>query len=259
MTTEIYEKLFVMIIEKVVVIIPTYNEADVIEDTLLAISEIRASINDFDIHVLIFDSASTDATQAIVTNIQKTTPWLHLQTEPRKSGLGSAYMQAMQYALTELLADMVIEFDADLSHQPKYLIPMLEKIKTHDVVLGSRYVQDGQIPSNWGWRRKLISVLGNQIARIILTPQYKDFTSGFRITRRMVLQDVLGEKFLSSQYAYKLQLLWLLHKSEAKICEYPIVFIDRIKGQSKLPANSIVDSLRVLLILRFYEIKRFLV
>ncbi|MDP3705823.1 MAG: polyprenol monophosphomannose synthase [Legionellaceae bacterium] len=246
-----------MTFEKVVLIIPTYNEAAVIEDTLSAIAEIRTSITDFDIHVLVFDSASTDATQTIVAGLQVNYAWLHMQTEPQKSGLGSAYRQAMEYALTALLADMVIEFDADLSHQPKYLIPMLEKIKTHDVVLGSRYVQDGQIPSDWGWQRKFISVFGNQIARIILTSRYKDFTSGFRITRRNVLQQVLSEQFISSQYAYKLQLLWLLHKSQAKIYEYPIVFIDREKGQSKLPANSIVDSLRVLILLRFYEIKRF--
>ncbi|MDP3561349.1 MAG: polyprenol monophosphomannose synthase [Legionellaceae bacterium] len=247
-----------MNVEKVVVIIPTYNEAEVIEDTIAAISKIREAITDFDIHVLVFDSASVDKTQTLVLHLQQTYSWLHLQTEPQKSGLGSAYMQAMHYALNSLSADIVIEFDADLSHQPKYIAPMLERAKTHDVVLGSRYVPDGQIPNDWGWQRKFISVLGNYIARFILTSKYKDFTSGFRITRRAVLQQALDEQFLSNHYAYKLQLLWLLHKQHAKICEYPIVFVDRVKGQSKLPANSIIDSLRVLFILRFQEIRRIL-
>lgn len=245
--------------EKVIIIIPTYNEADVIEETLCAICEIRSQIHDFDIHVLVFDSASVDATQSIVTRLQNESSWIHLQTEPKKSGLGSAYMQAMHYALTDLMADIIIEFDADLSHQPKYIAPMLEKIKNHDVVLGSRYVKHGSIPKDWGWQRKLISTLGNYIARFVLTSQYKDFTSGFRITRRAVLQKALSNHFFSSQYAYKLQLLWLLHKHEASIYEYPIVFIDRVKGQSKLPANSIVDSLYVLLLLRLQDLKRIFV
>jgi len=244
--------------EKVVIIIPTYNEADVIGETILALADIRAMIHDFDLDVLIFDSASKDTTQAVVTELQAQFTWLHLQKESHKSGLGSAYMQAMQYALATLSADIVVEFDADLSHQPKYLLPMLERIKTHDVVLGSRYVPEGSIPKDWGWRRKIISILGNQVARLILTTQYKDFTSGFRMTRRAMLQEVLGEQFISNHYAYKLQLLWRLHQCQATICEYPIVFVDRVKGQSKLPANSIIDSLRVLLILRSYEIKRFL-
>ncbi|MDF1757111.1 MAG: polyprenol monophosphomannose synthase [Legionellaceae bacterium] len=241
--------------EKVVIIIPTYNEEEVITETIKAISEIRNQAEGFDIHVLVFDSASTDDTQAIVVNLLKVYPWLHLETEPQKSGLGSAYIQAMKYALSRMQADIVIEFDADLSHQPKYIVPMLSKMNTHDVVLGSRYVVDGSIPNDWGMRRKLISIVGNQIARMILTGKYKDFTSGFRITRNFFLKNILEDDFISDHYAYKLQLLWMLHKNGAKICEHPIEFIDRTKGQSKLPANSITDSLRVLFLLRLKSIK----
>lgn len=244
--------------EKVVIIIPTYNEAMVIQDTINAVFKATQSIANFDVHVLIFDSASTDDTQKIVKNLAIDNPRLHLKTELKKSGLGSAYLQAMHYALNELAADIVFEFDADLSHNPKYIEPMLETIKTCDVVVGSRYVPGGSIPSDWGWHRKLMSVLGNWIARLALTTIYKDFTSGFRATRRQVLNKVLPKQFLSSQYAYKIQLLWLLHQYKAKIREYPIEFVDRQKGFSKLPANSIIDSLRVLFILRYYEMKQYL-
>lgn len=247
-----------MIIEKVVIIIPTYNEAAVIEDTLTAIFEETQSIAHADIHVLVFDSASIDDTQRIVTNLQLVNDNLHLKTEVKKSGLGSAYLQAMHYALTELSADIVFEFDADLSHKPEYIAPILEKIKTCDVVVGSRYTKGGSIPSNWGWHRKFLSVLGNYVARAVLTTAYKDFTSGFRATRRHALQTALPDKFLSKQYAYKLHLLWLLHKNKAIICEYPIEFVDREKGLSKLPANSVFDSLRVIFTLRFFELKRYL-
>lgn len=238
---------------KVVIIIPTYNESLSIEETLQHVFQHTESIQNKDVHVLIFDSASTDNTQEIVRGLQATYSKLHLKTEPKKSGLGSAYLQAMRYALSDLAADIIIEFDADLSHQPKYIAPMLEKIDNHDVVLGSRYVRGGQIPDDWGWHRKFLSVLGNYIARFILTPKYKDFTTGFRATRRDALLQVLPEKFLSSQFAYKLELLWLLHKNKSNVFEYPIVFVDRKNGQSKLPTNSIVDALRVIFTLRFQK------
>ena len=247
-----------MSIEKAVIIIPTYNEALVIENTLFKLFEATQSITTHDVHVLIFDSCSKDETAPIVRRLQASYPKLHIITEPEKTGLGSAYLQAMRYALTELSADVVVEFDADLSHQPKYLAPMLEKLANHDVVVGSRYVRGGSIPKEWGWHRKLLSVLGNYVARLVLTPKYKDFTSGFRATRARVLQQVLPKSFLSNQYAYKLQLLWLLHKHKARIIEYPIAFVDREKGQSKLPANTIFDSLRVVLQLRLWELKRYI-
>ena len=247
-----------MTIEKVVIIIPTYNEAAVIQDTITAVFNATQSIPNADVHVLVFDSASTDHTPRIVTDLAASNDKLHLKTELKKSGLGSAYLQAMRYATTELNADIVFEFDADLSHQPKYIAPMLEKIKDGDVVVGSRYAAGGSIPANWGWHRKVLSVLGNWVARAVLTPTYKDFTSGFRATRRHALLKALPEAFLSNHYAYKLQLLWLLHKNKAKIYEHPIEFIDREKGVSKLPANSVMDSLRVVLTLRYYEMKRYI-
>lgn len=244
--------------EKVVIIIPTYNEGLVIENTITQVFAAAELIEAFDIHILIFDSASQDNTQEVVNKLQATYPKLYLQKEPQKTGLGSAYLQAMHYALSALGADIVFEFDADLSHQPKYLKPILEQLKTCDAVVGSRYVKGGSIPADWGFHRKLLSVLGNYMARAVLTPKYKDITSGFRATRRAILKKVLPAQFLSNQYAYKLELLWLLHKNKAKITEYPIDFIDREKGDSKLPKNSIVDSLRVIFTLRYLELKRFL-
>jgi len=243
--------------KKVVIIIPTYNESLAIEETIQKIFKEISSSN-LNIHVLIFDSASTDNTQSIVLQLQKTYARLHLQTESKKTGLGSAYLQAMHYALNHLNAEIIVEFDADLSHQPHYILPMLEKIPSHDVVIGSRYVKGGSIPKDWGLHRKLLSKMGNFIARLVLTPKYKDFTSGFKATHCIALGKALPEKFISNNYAYKIELLWNLHQLKAKITEYPIEFIDRKKGQSKLPSNSIIDSLRVLAILRFRELKPYM-
>lgn len=240
--------------KKIVIIIPTYNESLVIEETIQQVFKATAT-SAMDIHVLIFDSCSTDNTQDIVLGIKENYPNLHLKTEPQKTGLGSAYMQAMRYALTELKADVIIEFDADLSHQPHYLLPMIEQLNSQDVVVGSRYIKGGSIPQNWGWHRKLLSKMGNLVAKMILTFKYKDFTSGFRATHSDALHKALPTKFISNHYAYKIELLWNLHKTKARIVEYPIEFVDREKGYSKLPTNSIVDSLRVLFSLRYNELK----
>ncbi|KTC89616.1 glycosyltransferase family 2 protein [Fluoribacter dumoffii] len=245
-------------IEKVVIIIPTHNEASVIQSTIEQVFTSVESVKGYDVHILIFDSASTDNTQQIVTSLQSNHPKLHLRNESIKSGLGSAYLQAMNYALTSLNADIIFEFDADLSHQPKYIPPILEMLQTCDCVLGSRYISGGSIPKDWELHRKLFSILGNYIARAVLTPRYKDFTSGFRATRRQQLLKILPHRFLTNHYAYKMQLLWLLHKNKARIREFPIDFIDRNEGYSKLPKNSIVDSLRVVFTLRYHAIKRYL-
>lgn len=240
-----------MSIENVVVIIPTYNESAVIEETITQLSNIRSQLKDKHLKVLIFDSASTDATVEIINALKKKYDWLYLQQEPQKTGLGSAYFQAMQYALKYLNADVVVEFDADLSHQPKYLVSMLEHIHDYDVVVGSRYVLGGGLPSDWALYRKLISQGGNWVTRIVLSQKYRDFTSGFRATRTKVLMQVLNKPFISLNYGYKLDLLWRLHLIHARILEMPIQFVDREKGQSKLPRNSIIESLNVILKLRF--------
>lgn len=241
------------------VIIPTYNEALIIADTISQVFAVTNDLEDYSVEILIFDSASTDDTQAIVQNlIPEYAGKLHLQIEPNKTGLGSAYLQAMNYALSEIKADIIIEFDADLSHQPIYLPPMLNLLKTCDAVIGSRYLKGGSIPHNWGFQRKLLSILGNQVARLTMSRNYHDLTSGFRATRGTTLCEILPEQFYSKNYAYKLHLLWLLHRKKAKILEFPIQFIDRERGESKLPANSIKDALRVIAMLRYADMKYFL-
>ncbi|MCW8452445.1 polyprenol monophosphomannose synthase [Legionella quinlivanii] len=237
-----------MSIRSAVIIIPTFNESATIEKTLHQVFQ-SVSSSALVFYVLVFDSGSIDQTREIVLRLQSMYPRLYLKTEPCKTGLGSAYMQAMRYALSDLKADIIIEFDADLSHQPHYLLPMVEQLANYDVVVGSRYIAGGSIPSNWGWYRRLLSKAGNWLCQTILTSQYKDFTSGFRACHSQVLNRALPEQFISNDFAYKLELFWLLHKTQARIMEYPIAFIDRAKGRSKLPANSILDSLRVLFIL----------
>jgi len=241
-----------MNLKNILIIIPTHNEAENIKDTISALNGIRDQLKDQkDLQVLIFDSASTDATLAIIEELKTHFSWLHLVQESNKTGLGSAYYQAMKHALCHLNVDVILEFDADLSHQPKYLLPMLELIESHDVVIGSRYVRNGKIPTDWALYRKAISYFGNLLTRMVLTPKYKDFTSGFRATRVNVLEKVIEKPFITPNYGYKLDLLWRLHLINARITEFPIQFVDRAKGQSKLPRNSIFESLTVIFKLRY--------
>ncbi len=244
---------------KIVIIIPTYNEADCIEQTLRDLQQVFTHIPQHDMHILIFDSSSTDETQPIIKRLSQQWPNLHMATEPEKSGLGSAYVKAMHHAMEEMHADIVFEFDADGSHQPKYLPKMIQTLdEGADVVVGSRYVKGGSADVDWPWYRRLISQGGNIVARLLLTSRYKDLTTGFRGTKVSALKKVNIDKLLSKNYAYKIHLFWALHKAGAKVAEYPIEFIDRQQGYSKFPKNNISESLKVVFILRIREMRRYL-
>jgi len=172
--------------EKVIIVIPTYNESQTIAQTIIELEKVFNSIDavQYEMHILIYDSNSPDHTAQIVEQSQQQYKNLHLAMEKQKSGLGSAYAKAITHAINKLNADIVFEFDADGSHQPKYLPAMLDEFsKGADVVVGSRYVKGGKMPSDWSIDRKILSWGGNLISRLFLTWKYKDFTSGFRGTR----------------------------------------------------------------------------
>ncbi len=247
--------------KKVVVIIPTYNEKENIGLVLEDLEKTFSSCpKEYQMHILVVDDTSPDGTGAIVKAMSKKYPNIHLFVNATKEGLGAAYIKGMEYAASTLKADLVFEFDADGSHQPKYIPGMLGEIsKGADVVVGSRYVPGGSMPADWGLNRKIVSFFGNLIARsVLLTFQYHDMTSGFRVTKTSFFKKVNLSNLLSKQYAYKIHLYYALHKAGAKIVEYPIDFVDRAKGKSKFPKNNVKDSLRVVFTLRYRESEKFI-
>jgi dolichol-phosphate mannosyltransferase len=247
--------------ENVTIIIPTYNEKYVIADTIKALIDTFHDIDthQFKLSILVNDSNSPDGTANIVRELQNQYHNVFLLVEDKKSGLGSAYIHAMQYAIERLKADIIFEFDADGSHQPKYLPAMLQILKQGaDVVVGSRYIKNGSLPRDWSWNRKFLSYFGNLTARLILTWRYTDFTSGYRGSRVRFLKRIQLDKLLSKNYAYKMHLFWELHRLKANIVEFPIEFIDRNIGYSKFPKNSMIDSLRVIILLRLFAFKKYL-
>lgn len=245
---------------KVVIVIPTYNEKENIEETLKGLEAEIKKVPRHQVEILVFDSNSPDGTAELVKKLAEKHPNIHVGQEREKSGLGGAYIQAMKYAMEQMKADVVFEYDADGSHLPKYILPMIKELeKGADVVVGSRYIPGGKMPDDWGFNRKLVSYLGNFIARAVLfTPQYHDMTSGFRGTKTKYLKQVDLDSLLSKQFAYKLHVYYALHKLGAKIVEYPIEFVDRSKGKSKFPRNNIRDSLRVVFTLRLRESQQFI-
>lgn len=246
---------------KTVIIIPTYNEKENINSLIETLESVFVKVPaGFKMNILVVDDTSPDGTADIVKGLQKKYSNLHLFINKKKKGLGAAYIKGFKYAMEQLKADIVFEFDADGSHQPKYIPAMLEEInRGADVVVGSRYISGGLMPKDWGIDRKLVSFFGNLMCKLVLlTFQYHDMTSGFRATKTKFLRKIDLDSLLSKQFAYKIHLYYALHKLGAKIVEYPIEFIDRTKGKTKFPKNNIIDSLRVVFTLRWRESEKFI-
>jgi len=239
----------------IVIIIPTYNEAGPIKKTLSLLQVVIAKMPKHQITILVYDSNSTDETVAIVSSLLNKYNNIILLQEAKKSGLGSAYINAMKYVIDNLDADIVFEFDADGSHQPCFIPDMIQQIENGmDVVMGSRYVKNGKIDVDWTWNRRIISRLGNGIARLLLTWKFKDITSGFRATKVNFLKQINFDSILSKNYAYKIHLFWMLLQLRANIIEIPITFLEREHGISKFPKNNVIESLRVVLTLRWRKL-----
>lgn len=241
---------------KIVVVIPTYNERQNITATIDGIEAVVNKISPkHQLEILVIDDNSPDGTAEAVKAKGREYGNVKLLPNQEKRGLGAAYIKAFKYAMVKLDADAVFEYDADGSHQPKYIPGMIRELdKGADAVVGSRYVPGGSMPDNWGLNRKLISYFGNFIARSVLWAwQHKDMTSGFRVTKAEYLKKVDLDNLLSKQFAYKIHLYYALHQLGAKIVEFPIDFIDRSRGKSKFPRNNILDSLRVVFTLRWRE------
>lgn len=242
---------------KVVIIIPTYNERENIGPLIEVIeNEIFPQIKNHEMHILVVDDSSPDETHKIVQEKMKDFTNLHLVIGG-KQGLGAAYIRGMDYAVNQLGAEVIFEMDADFSHDPKKIPEFLEKIdQGYDFVVGSRYIKGGSIPENWGIHRKLFSITGNLMVRIILGRlRIHDWTSGYRAIRKEVFQKTLEKLYGFAGYTFQVVLLYNALKNGAKVVEVPINFIDRRYGQSKIkPFDYIKNLLFYVVKMRLAEI-----
>jgi dolichol-phosphate mannosyltransferase len=175
---------------------------------------------------------------------------------PQKSGLGTAYIEAFKEVLLQQKADwddtIIIQMDADLSHDPAAIPEILRKAQNDkcDVVLGSRYIKDGKI-ENWDFFRKLISRFGNIYARIVLGLPYRDLTGGYKCFRAEVLKNIDLEGLSSVGYNFQIETTYRAHRARYRICEIPISFTERKVGASKFNLGIILESFWKVLLLRF--------
>lgn len=224
---------------KIALIIPTYNEALNIGKLIRALKRLEINLK-----IIVVDDASPDGTGKIVSKI----PGVVLISRKGKLGLGSAYKEGFKYAFSHGY-DVVGTMDADFSHDPKFLPAMIDELKNCDMVIGSRYVKGGNI-IGFNFLRKLISGSAQFAARIILGINIRDASSGFRIYKRKVLEKIRYNSIRSQGYSYLIEALFLARKAGFRVCEVPIVFINRKLGSSKISSAEIFKALSTVIRLK---------
>ena len=224
-------------IQKPIVIIPTYNEADNVETI---VDRIFASTPD--IHILFVDDNSTDGTANLLFGlIAKHAGKIHCLRRSGKLGLGTAYVAGFNWALARSY-DALIEMDADHSHDPKAIVFFLEKLHTYDAVIGSRYCAGGAT-ENWSVLRKCVSLLGSLYSRIILGMDVYDLTGGFNAWRRETLVAIDPNLVQSQGYSFQIELKYRAKLAGKTICEVPIIFSERRAGQSKMSFTIVLEAI----------------
>jgi len=188
---------------KITIVIPTYNEAENLKKLLPLLFDQFSKIK-HDCHVLIVDGNSNDGTHDLVNSFSSNHPNLHLLVETKKEGLGAAYTKGFKHAVEKLEADVVMEMDGDMQHDPNDVPRFIQKIdEGYDYILGSRYVEGGSIPKEWAFHRKLLSWGGSAFARFTLGLLHiKDFTTGFKATRvKGILDKINLDEVMSPGFA----------------------------------------------------------
>ena len=233
--------------EKNLIIIPTYNERDNIENLIISIFKRLIKVT---CHILVIDDNSPDGTADIVNKIiKKYKKKLFLIKRAKKYGLGTAYIRGFQWGLKQGY-ELFIEMDADFSHNPAYLPEMIKLSDTYDFIIGSRYVKDGGVK---GWKRwrKFLSKSGSLYAKIILFCPIHDLTGGYNIWRKETLLGIDLNSIISEGYSFQIEMKYRAYKHGFKFFEYPIIFEDRALGVSKMSKKIMHEAIIAVWKLRF--------
>jgi dolichol-phosphate mannosyltransferase len=234
---------------RVLVIVPTYNERENITriiDTVLS--------QDPRIEMLIVDDGSPDGTAEIVERLITRNPGrVHIHRRPRKMGLGTAYLAGFRIAIDRGY-DLVMEMDADFSHDPSHLPQFLRAAEAADLVLGSRYREGKVTVVNWPISRLILSYVANVYARVVTGLPLWDGTGGFKCFHRKVLEAIDLTAVKSNGYAFQIEMSFRAWKRGFKIVEIPIVFVDRTEGTSKMSGAIVREAIWMVWRLRLLSI-----
>jgi dolichol-phosphate mannosyltransferase len=232
---------------RVLVVLPTYNEAENIDRVL---RRIRAALPDGT--VLVVDDGSPDGTATLAEKLGAELGNIEVLRRSAKSGLGSAYRAGFAWGLRQGW-EAFVEMDADLSHEPEALpsliAPLTEGV---DLVVGSRYVPGGSIP-NWRWHRRLLSQGGNVYAALLLRLHVADSTSGFRAYRADALRSIDLDAVKAEGYGFQIEMVYQVLRHGGHVTEVPIRFVDRVDGKSKMSMHIVVEAL---LLVTWWALKR---
>ncbi len=233
---------------KILVVTPTYNEASNVRKLVPAV--LRQAPN---LHMLIVDDGSPDGTAGIVKELMATNEHLHLIERVGKQGLGTAYVAGFRYAI-ENGYDLVFEIDADFSHNPNDIPIFLAKIRDgYDLVIGSRYVNGVRV-LNWPMSRLLLSYSANFYTRIITGLPVEDATGGFKCYRIGALKAIDLDHIRSNGYAFQIEMSYKIWKKGLRIVEIPIIFKDRLEGDSKMSKHIVYEAVFMLWKLRLRSV-----
>ena len=226
---------------RVWLVIPTYNEAENVEAVVrAAAAELERAVPG-GYRILVVDDNSPDGTGAIADRLTGELPEVEALHRPAKQGLGQAYLAGFARALEDG-AELVIEMDADFSHDPRYLADLLRTSKDADLVLGSRYVDGGGV-RDWGVLRRIVSRGGGFYARTILRVPIRDLTGGFKCIRREVLEAIDLESVRAEGYVFQIEVTYRALLAGFRVREIPIVFPDRTAGTSKMSPRIAAEAI----------------
>ncbi len=230
---------------KKLVIIPTYNEKENIENIITTVFSL-----DQDFHILVVDDSSPDGTAEIVINLQQKFPHaLHLTVRKIKDGLGKAYIHGFKWAI-ENNYDYIFEMDADFSHDPNDLQKLFEACQKADMSVGSRYSQGVNVV-NWPMGRVLLSYFASKYVRAVLGIPVHDTTAGFVCFKRETLIGIGLDKVKLKGYGFQVEMKYRAFKKGFKIVEVPIIFTNRLLGESKMNGGIIGEAIFGILNLRW--------
>ncbi len=222
---------------RVIVVIPTYNEADNLAWIVDRLRRAQPSVD-----VLVVDDESPDGTGKIADTLAQADPEVHVLHRTAKGGLGAAYLHGFAWALEEGY-DVIGEMDADGSHQPEELQLLLTALADADLVIGSRWVPGGSV-LNWPRRRELLSRGGNLYVRLLLGIDVRDATAGYRLFRRQTLEKIDLAKVKSTGYVFQTDMVSRTLNAGLVVREVPIEFVERVRGDSKMSGAVATESLK---------------
>ena len=229
----------------IAVVIPTYNEKETLPSLLENMFEKIKPVVD-ELHVVIVDDSSPDGTADIARNLAEKFEKISVIQRPSKTGLGAAYKHGFKHVLDNLHSDLVVQMDADNSHDPSEIINMIEKITDYDFVIASRHVSGSSIVG-WGAGRRITHSVAGVIAKISAKIDIEDSTSGFRMFKRNTLQQIEFDSIESDGFAFQIEVLYQLKQKRLKGLEVPTTFVNRTEGKSKMGGSEMMQFIKMCL------------